>query len=354
MSNQQKAADKETLQRLYHDEGMSGIEIADELDISSSHAYRLMDQHDVERNKSMHDPTYPTYFATDEQGYERWRPCIDGVMKTVTVHRLVAVAEHGVDAVSNAHVHHKNRIPWDNRPSNLEPLAPEEHDRVHNGGGQHRDRVKFKRTVESSDSYDEVAERLNCAVPTARQWAERHDITPEFADRSYRHKETYTSVYDECDGNLDQMVDVWPVTKGTVREWGQKHGLLESNTRSEYPWRDEERLRQRYVVAEDSLQTIADDWDTSPSTISNWVNRHGFDTRSSPSDRSPSLQALPSSCTWSHIDVMATLYHRYEYTTKDVGRAVGVSQSRVSQLFNKHDVDTRGRGGIPTPRKLPR
>jgi predicted transcriptional regulator len=47
------------------------------------------------------------------------------------LHRLVAVADYGFDAVADNHVHHKNNIPWDNRPSNLVVMGVEEHHRHH-------------------------------------------------------------------------------------------------------------------------------------------------------------------------------------------------------------------------------
>jgi len=47
----------------------------------------------------------------------------------VPIHRLVAVAEYGFDAVVDKEIHHKNGMPWDNRPENLEPLSKEEHRR---------------------------------------------------------------------------------------------------------------------------------------------------------------------------------------------------------------------------------
>jgi hypothetical protein len=47
------------------------------------------------------------------------------------VHRLLAIAEHGTDAVAGQHVHHKNGIPFDNRPENLELLSPSEHSKRH-------------------------------------------------------------------------------------------------------------------------------------------------------------------------------------------------------------------------------
>jgi len=53
---------------------------------------------------------------------------------SVPVHRLLLVAEYGVDAVVGKHVHHKNEIPFDNRIENLELLDPEEHSRHHSEG----------------------------------------------------------------------------------------------------------------------------------------------------------------------------------------------------------------------------
>lgn len=49
----------------------------------------------------------------------------------VRLHRLVAVAEYGFEAVAGQQVHHANRIPWDNRPENLLVLSPSEHSRLH-------------------------------------------------------------------------------------------------------------------------------------------------------------------------------------------------------------------------------
>ena len=52
---------------------------------------------------------------------------IDGEKKTVSVTRLTAVAEYGFDAVAEKHIHHKNKQPIDDRPSNLIPMSMTEH-----------------------------------------------------------------------------------------------------------------------------------------------------------------------------------------------------------------------------------
>lgn len=49
-------------------------------------------------------------------------------------HRLLAIAEHGLDAVKDKEIHHQNTIPWDNRPENLKPVSPEEHKEIHRNG----------------------------------------------------------------------------------------------------------------------------------------------------------------------------------------------------------------------------
>ncbi len=40
--------------------------------------------------------------------------------KPFSIHRLVAVAEYGIEAVEENDVYHLNTVAWDNRPSNLE------------------------------------------------------------------------------------------------------------------------------------------------------------------------------------------------------------------------------------------
>jgi hypothetical protein len=50
--------------------------------------------------------------------------------RKVRIHRLIAVAEQGIDEVKDKDVHHKNGHRMDNRPSNLELLDPPEHGRV--------------------------------------------------------------------------------------------------------------------------------------------------------------------------------------------------------------------------------
>ncbi|MDG5821786.1 HNH endonuclease signature motif containing protein [Natronococcus sp. A-GB7] len=45
------------------------------------------------------------------------------------------------------------------------------------------------------------------------------------------------------------------------------------------PWRNEEKLREMYVVKEMSLREISNEWDCSHNTVGRWVENFGFDKR---------------------------------------------------------------------------
>jgi transposase len=127
---------KETLEHLYHEKSLSLREIAHRLGCSEDAVLYWMKSYDIQRRDRVEGFTrairkHPTNFTTTRDGYETWRCEVDGVKHPVRVHRLVAVAEYGLEAVVGKHVHHKNGIPWDNRPENLKCLSPSEHSKLH-------------------------------------------------------------------------------------------------------------------------------------------------------------------------------------------------------------------------------
>ncbi|WP_425604265.1 homing endonuclease associated repeat-containing protein [Natrinema gelatinilyticum] len=73
-----------------------------------------------------HVPLYP-----DSNGYERWGHTHNGVQVEVSVHRLLAVAEHGIDKVDGKQIHHKKPIPWLNTPDNIIALTKRQHLALH-------------------------------------------------------------------------------------------------------------------------------------------------------------------------------------------------------------------------------
>lgn len=122
--------DPDLLRRLYCSEELSLRRIAEKLDCHFTTVHEYMEEFGIERRDAEYDPAKDrkATYTQHNNGYEMWADESDVVL----VHRLVAVADEGFDAVSDGVVHHENEIPWDNRPSNLTVLeSVREHQRVH-------------------------------------------------------------------------------------------------------------------------------------------------------------------------------------------------------------------------------
>jgi hypothetical protein len=123
-------ADPQRLKDLYHEQGYSLREIADELNCHYTTVHHYMDKHGITRRDANYDPdkAHHATFTIHTEGYELW--VADST--TVLVHRLLAVAHHGFDAVCTGIIHHDNEIKWDNRPENVTVCAShQEHRHLH-------------------------------------------------------------------------------------------------------------------------------------------------------------------------------------------------------------------------------
>lgn len=122
--------DPDILERLYWGEGRTIREIADELGCSRHAISYNMDKHGMETRKNSHQK--PCHYRTQgRDGYEVWNTGHGGDQWTVRVHRLLAVSMFGFDAVADKDVHHRNGVPWDNRPENLEVVEHGDHTSMH-------------------------------------------------------------------------------------------------------------------------------------------------------------------------------------------------------------------------------
>jgi len=129
-----KYKDKEWLKEQYYEKERTTTEMADECDTVAVVILEWMERHGLERRSKGRRRKEYALFRTHashpgENAYEMWFDTMNN--NVVRVHRLVAVAEYGFEAVKDKAVHHKNEIPWDNRPENLEPLTFSEHAKTH-------------------------------------------------------------------------------------------------------------------------------------------------------------------------------------------------------------------------------
>lgn len=125
----ERLRDRKWLESKYHDEEMSLRDISNEIGCHRQSVYYWMEKHGIERRKSNREKI--GCIAFDENGYEMFRTGYKDEMYIVRIPRLIAVAKFGIEDVKGMHVHHKNHIPYDNRPENLDLVDPVEHGRMH-------------------------------------------------------------------------------------------------------------------------------------------------------------------------------------------------------------------------------
>lgn len=168
--------DPNVLRELYYEKRHTLMEIADMSGVSSASTIRHhMDKHGLERRTTgeggrVNRATY----SMEGNGYMSWHSRDpDGKQRGMKVHRLVAILEYGIDAVAGAHVHHKNEIPWDNRPENLELKEPSDHHSHHSSGESHpgsklteRDVTDIRNRIGGSETQREIAKEYDVSEST--------------------------------------------------------------------------------------------------------------------------------------------------------------------------------------------
>jgi hypothetical protein len=132
--------DEKTLEKLYWDKRMSTTEIGDELGCSSTTIMRWMGgfeipTRDQKEAAGQHNYSKPAHYRINKDGHEIWQSNCGDESFMMQVHRLLAISEFGPKAVKGKFVHHKNGVPWDNRPENLQLMEPGEHTRYHHENG---------------------------------------------------------------------------------------------------------------------------------------------------------------------------------------------------------------------------
>lgn len=170
---------REALYEAYIERGMGQKEIAEAWGTSPQNISKCMEEfgikaRDVDEQLRGRRDKKATY-SMGLSGYARWIAGNGGESTDkYYVHRLLAIAEYGVEAVVGNHVHHKNGVRWDNRPDNLEVLSSSDHARAH-GKLDFEEREKLAKEYISSDkTYQDVADEFGVGKRTANEYIRQY------------------------------------------------------------------------------------------------------------------------------------------------------------------------------------
>lgn len=223
--------DKDTLREAYVEERCSVTDIAERWGCSESTVCNWLNRHEIElRYGSQQYASYGVY-----NGYETWST----TDTTVYVHQLLAIAD-GADPYavfsSEYHVHHTDGQPLHNLAENLEVKLVSDHVSDHRKLSCEPSRDELREMyVEEKMSLRDISDRLGCDKSTVSKWLSKHGISTRDAGGKYRDK---------------------------------------------YLYKDEEVLYEMYVEREMTITEIADEVGCCANTVSNWLDRHGIQTRS--------------------------------------------------------------------------
>lgn len=128
--------EEEILRELYIKKPRSTREIGEMLGCSDVTIRNWLEHFGIERRSmvealAVERRRSPAYFRTGQRGYEAWEHTYQGERYHVYVHRLLAVAEYGFEAVRDRPVHHKLGIRWTNWHDAIEVMDDSEHRSMH-------------------------------------------------------------------------------------------------------------------------------------------------------------------------------------------------------------------------------
>jgi hypothetical protein len=143
----------------------------------------------------------------------------------------------------------------------------------------------------------DIADATDTTPQTAQRWLEYHGIPirpfkestslakmdspiPELYDKEYLREE-----YIENNKNTPEIGADLGVDSTVVQRWLRNHGI-ELRTSAESladgdvtPLLNDEWLRQEYVVRQRTIYDIGDELEVAPSTVSGYLEKHGFERR---------------------------------------------------------------------------
>jgi transposase len=166
----------------------------------------------------------------------------------------------------------------------------------------------------------------------------RESSAPDVPEPKYQHEEWLYQQYVILEKTLQEIADDCGVREKTIWRWVQKFDI---DTRSggprPGPWKDEGWLRSQYIGQQKSVYQIADEQDCDEKTIRNWLAEHGIEARED-SERHP---ASREERRYRNEEWLREQYVENEQTAGAIADECEVAASTIYDWLERHGIDTR-------------
>lgn len=196
-----------------------------------------------------------------------------------------------------------------------------------------------------------IADEYDVSTTTVRKWMGRCNITirdistaKAEGDVSYlQDREWLQEQYCDLERSAREIADECGMSYSAVIDWLERHGIERRTLSEEMAQGDvsqlheEDWLREQYCERERSAVDIAEECNVSPSTVCNWLERHGIERR----DRHKA-QAEGDIAPLRDREWLKTEYWERGKTATEIGEELGVYDSTVNRWLDRHDIEKKG------------
>jgi len=314
--------DPEWLSRMYHSEGYTISEIAEMADVTQGTIHNRMTEFDIPRHPRGKRVSGDREQLKDE-GWLRQRYVEEGMsvpeiaeelgLSRTPVRRFMKY--HGIEYRDTSEANRWRKTPKESKLRDQKWMRKKYED-------------EYWSTVDIADATDTTP-------ATAQRWLEYHEITirpfvestslaktetpvPELYDEEYLRREYIEKGKNTPEIAEDLGVSPTPVL-GSLHRYGielrtSAESLAEGNLT---PLTESDWVKQEYVVRERTIYDIGDELEVAPTTVSRYVERHGFETRGN--YYTPQNFDHPVRSEWEHEIARLLIQYGvdYEYESKD-------------------------------------
>lgn len=197
---------------------------------------------------------------------------------------------------------------------------------------------------------EEIADEQDICRETVRRWMNKHGIERRSMSEAVsegdivylKDEEWVREQYKDKGKTTMEISNELNVSASSVRKWMDEHGI-ERRSNAEClsdgnikKLCDENWVREQYENQNKTTYEIADELDTTGSTVRRWMDKHGIERRSkSESCSDGNIKQL-----WDG-DWLREQYENQKKTIQEIASNLKVGNTTVRDWLRRHEIDTR-------------